>query len=271
MHLTVVLGTDSEVSFDISLNQNSFTEKWIEELKWCLSNCDFNQEEAFSRFLTKEQVESKLLDACNTINKYLKNFIDIEKDFTNQSQTYFNYLHKQFERLSGEFGKPTRLFKIANRELKNAIRNLNFYTHRLEGNSLSEFFYLSFCKDQYRRQKLHEDDYKFFQFTAEKGSLILHYAELGKTYYDVYKDGLEFTYPGLKNLHYYSAETSLISKDYNIEDDLGYIDWLKFHNIDPFDKMQGHGIICLGKVLDLDAAYNKLANNRHIKQIIIKD
>jgi hypothetical protein len=52
MHLTVVLGTHSEVSFDISLNQNSFTEKWVNELRWCLNNCDFNQGETFTTLIS---------------------------------------------------------------------------------------------------------------------------------------------------------------------------------------------------------------------------
>ena len=62
MHLTVVLGgAQGEVSFDISLNHNSFTEKWVNELRWCLSNCDFNQDEAFFRFKNKQSIQNQLL------------------------------------------------------------------------------------------------------------------------------------------------------------------------------------------------------------------
>jgi hypothetical protein len=270
MHLTVVLGTDSEISFDISLNQNSFTKKWIEELKWCLSNCSFNQDEAFSSFISKTEAEQKLLSACYTINKYLKNFIEIRTDLSVQSQDYYNYLHKQFERLSGEYGKPTKLFAIANAELKSAIRDLNFYVHLNESFG-NKSFYISFDKNQYRRFSFEKDDYEFFQFSYEPGSLILHYAELGKNYFDLFKDGLDTNYTGLKNLHYYSGEASLMFSEFSITKDSEYLNWLVVNNIDPFDKTLGHGVICLGKVLELESAYNKIASNKHIKQIIIKD
>jgi len=270
MHLTVVLGTQGEISFDISLNQTSFTEKWVSELRWCLNNCDFNQGEAFTTFNSKHNIQNRLTAACNTINKYLKNFIEIRQNLDEQSQEYFNYLHQKFESLSGEYSKPTRLFAIANQELKSAIRDLNFYVHALESFG-KQSFYISFNKDQYRRCGFSEEDYDYFQFEYEPGSLILHYAELGKNYYDLYKDGLDIDYQGFKNLHYYSGEASLMFSSFSMTENTHYMNWLQQNNIDPFDKSSGHGIICLGKVLDLESTYTKIAGNKHIKQIIIKD
>ena len=120
MRLTVVLGASGEASFDIKLNNNNFVHKWIEELRWCLDNCEFNQQEAFSGLLTLINARQILNNACVTINKYIKGFIDIKPE--EDSQEYFNYLHSKFEQLSGKFGKPTRLFTIANPELKSAIK-----------------------------------------------------------------------------------------------------------------------------------------------------
>jgi hypothetical protein len=270
MHLTVVLGTKGEVSFDISLYQNPFTEKWINELRWCLNNCDFNQDEAFTAFKNKQNIQNRLTAACVTINKYLKNFIEIRQNLDEQPQEYFNYLHQKFESLSGEYNKPTRLFVIANHELKSAIRDLNFYVHAFESYG-KQSFYISFNKDQYRRYGFSEDDYDYFQFECEPGTLILHYAELGKNYFDLYKDGLDISYQGFKNLHYYSGEASLLFSGFSMTKNSQYINWLEKNNIDPFNKSLGHGIICLGKVLDLDTTYTKITDNKHIKQIIIKD
>ncbi len=271
MFLTVVLGTSGEVSIDIALNDNAFTRKWVRELHWCLNNCGIDQQEAFAGFQTRQESADKLISACVVINKYLKNFIEIRCDLLNQPQEYFNYLHQKFEKLSGEFGKPTRLLAVSNLELKSAIRNLNFYIHQTERKNKSNDLYLSFDKNRYRRHPLTEEDYQYFEFNLLPGSLVVHYAELGKDYYDLYKDGLDCNYPGVKNLHYYSGEASLLFTEQNLLNDTNLLEWFKANDIDPYNKKLGHGKILLGQVLDLEESFSKIAQFRHIKEIKIKE
>ena len=273
MKLTVILGASGEASFDILLNNNPFILKWIKELQWCLDNCNFNQSEAFSGLLTLSEASEKLYSACAVINRYLKNFIDLRIDLLDQPQEYFNYLHLKFEQLSGQFGKPTRLFSIANDELKNAIRDLNFYTHRVEKKQAPGIgFYLSFDKNQYRRLPLSHEDYQYFEFDCPKGTLFLHYAELGKEYIDLFEDNLPINYENAKNLHFYSGEAFLMFNDYNdVISNEHYRKWLVDNGIDPFDKFQGHGKIPLGIVENLDSVKVLINNNRFIKRIIIND
>ena len=97
MKLTVLLGASGEASFDISLNDNDFVYKWVKELEWSINHCDFNQQETFLQFYSIELVEQILYNACSTINKYLKNYIDIRSDISKQPQEYFNYLHSIFD------------------------------------------------------------------------------------------------------------------------------------------------------------------------------
>ena len=272
MKLTVVLGAVGEASFDVELNDNPFVRKWVKELQWCLDNCSINQQEAFAGLLTLHEAEQILNNACITINKYLKNFIEIRPDFVSQPQDYFNYLHQKFEQLSGEFGKPTKLFSIANQELKDAIRNLNFYIHRIETKkSINNNLYLSLNKDQYRRHPLAEEDYKYFEFKLPPGTLILHYVELGKDFSNLYEDNLSVTYANFKNLHFYSGEASLILNEFDCFKDNGYVEWLKLNNIDPLDKKLGHGKIPLGKVYNPETVGSLIQQYRHIKNIIIKE
>lgn len=272
MRLTVVLGTSGDVSFDILLNDNAFVRKWTEELRWCLVNCEFNQQEAFAGFMSLNEAEKILEDACIIINKHLKNFIELRDDLSNQPQEYFNYLHSKFEQLSGGFGKSTKLFSIANRELKQAIRNLNSFLHRVETKRpIDNALYISFNKDQYRRWPLEFEDYQFFNFDAPAGTLFLHYAELGKDFVDLYEDGLSLNYRGFKNLHHYSGEASLRFEEYNGLSDKNYISWLTGNGIDPYNKLLGHGKIPLGHVEDLPSALKKLTTYKHIKEILIKE
>lgn len=272
MKLTVLLGSSGEESFDITLYDNSFTQKWVKELRWCLDNCEINQAEAFSGLLSLEESCKILSSSCETINKYLKNFIEIRENILDQPQEYFNYLHSKFEKLSGGFGTPTRLFSLANNELKEAIRNLNFYVHRIESKEPQiPCLYFSFNKDQYRRLKLEENDYNFFEFDLPQGTLYLHYAELGKEFLDLYQDDLPLDYPGLRNLHYYSGEASLIFFPFNLLSDNNYVQWMKSNNIDPWDKKLGHGRIPLGMVEEQEIALEKIKRQKNIFKILIKE
>jgi hypothetical protein len=272
MKLTVLLGASQEASFDITLNDNSFTRKWIKELRWCLDHCDFNQEEAFASFLTLEKSAEILIKSCNTINRYLKNFIEIRSNILEQPQEYFNYLHRIFETLSGDFENPTRLVLLADAELKSAIRTLNFFVHRIETKAENATgLYISFDKNHYRRQSLDFDDYNFCQFKYPKGTLFLHYAELGKEFIDLYEDNLPIDYPGFKNLHYYSGEASISFAEYDPFEDKNYIKWLQDQGIDPYNKILGHGKIPLGILDDLEDAISKINNYRHIDSILIKE
>ena len=170
MRLKVVLGADCQAFFTISLNSNLFVDKWIQELRWCLTNCEFNQDEAFAKFLSLDESSKILTEACYTINCYLKNFIEVRENILDQDQDYFNYLHLKFEELSGQFEKPTRLFTIANQDLKSAIRKLNFFVHRVEKKKkIPHSLYISFNKDQYRRQPLMDEDYQNFEFKSFTG------------------------------------------------------------------------------------------------------
>ena len=272
MKLTVILGANEEASFDIALYDNSFTRKWVDELSWCLDNCEFNQSEAFSSFSTLAESAEILTQSCITINKYLKNFIEVRKDIVDQPQDYFNYLHNKFELLSGNFGKPTKLFTMANRELKNAIRNLNLFVHRIETKRQSiPRFYISFNKDQYRRWPFEHTDYDFFEFKFPAGTLFLHYAEVGKDFIDLYSDNLPLDYAGYKNLHYYSGEALIAEQDYDLFKDEKFKEWLIKQGIDPYDKTLGHGKIPLGKVDNLAMAVDNIAKFKYINKILIKE
>ena len=272
MKLKVVLGTAGEASFDITLYDNLFTHKWVNELSWCLDNCDFNQIEAFASFIPLNEAEQILIQSCRTINKYLKNFIEIRDNIIDQPQEYFNYLHRKFESLSGNFDKPTRLFVIANQELRNAIRNLNFFVHRVETKKQpTSRLYISFNKNQYRRWPFEKDDYDFSKFEFPAGTLFLHYAELGKEFIDLYNDNLSLDYIGFKNLHYYSGEASIATENYNTFKDKKFKEWLINQGIDPYDKKLGHGKIPLGNVDDLEYTIDILAKFKYINKILIKE
>ena len=273
MQLSVVLGSSTpEESFTIALNDNSFVQKWLEEFRWCNQNCSINQQDAFSTLMSQDQAAQVLIESCETINRYLKGFIDIRSDIAQQPQDYYNYLHGIFERLTGTFDQPTRLFTIANTELRTAIRNLNFYVHQVEQQTDPLVnLYINFDKDQYRRIPFAPEDYEFFEFAFPAGTLFLHYAELGKEYYDLYEDRLELDYAASANSHYYSGEASLAARDFDAFEDEGFRQWLIDRNIDPYNKSLAHGKIPLGSVKNIDQVTAMLQKHKHIRRIEIHE
>lgn len=116
-----------------------------------------------------------------------------------------------------------------------------------------------------------QEDYENFQFSFPKGTLYLHYVELGKEFYDLYKDNLPVNYAGLKNLHYYSGEASLSFEDYGAFADKEYLKWLQSNGIDLYNKLLGHGKIPLGTVDDIGDAKSKIEQHRHIHSILFKE
>ena len=219
MKLTVFLGQDCSDSFDIGLIDNKFTNKWLDELSWCLENCEFDHNECFVDFLSVEKRQQKLLECIEIINNYLKkiykrNFIDVPKEIDWFDQEFFNYLHLKFESLSGNYGDQTKLFQVAPEHVKQAIRDLNFFVHALETgedkiNFVESIFKIAFHKNQYRRFPLELEDYFYFSHDRETNGLYLSYVELGKTLIEIYEENLPLDYKNLKNLHFYSGECFL--------------------------------------------------------------
>lgn len=272
MKLVIVLGASSEASFSISLNDNDFVRKWIKELHWCLDNCQFVQHEIFPAIVDINGAAEIVSKSCSVINKYLKGYIDIRDNIGKQPQEYLNYLHSMFENLSGEFGKPTRLFSVANPELKAAIRNLNFFVHRIEQyRGEVPQLYISFNKDQYRRCPLEPSDYQYYDFSFPAGTLFVHYAELGKEFVDLYQDGLPLDYSGFKNLHYYSGEAWLNFEDMDMFADTNYVKWLNSNGFDPLDKTLGHGRIPLGTVDNIADAKALIQQHRFLKEVKVEE
>jgi hypothetical protein len=256
----------------VDLYRNDFVSRWARLFDQTAAQCAINQSESFSCNLTEAQTQERLIASIDAINRFLKRvFIDRPDQINWEDQDWYNYLHVKFEQLSGEFGSPTRLFAIAPETIKEAIRNLNFYVHRLEVRPYGRMpWYISFDKNCYARLPLETKDYDLFQNSIQSGQAFIHYAELGKTTIDLYENNLPTDYAGLKNLHYYSAEILLHlgSDDIELFTD-GFRQWAGQNRIDITDKKQGIGIIPIGHVIDVDKARQIVYNGSSITNLRI--
>ena len=131
-----------------------------------------------------------------------------------------NLLHRYFEDLQGQTWNISPYYTLADHETKYAIRQLNNLCHELEG------YVNAYRKSKYEpewmrpsqittflnapRDLLTDDDLKTFQengYTRELGGVYLHWSQIGKTLYEVWRDDdHEVGADGITHQRYFSGE-----------------------------------------------------------------
>jgi hypothetical protein len=160
----ITISFDQAPDLHIQLDQNAFVFKWASLLQEELQTKEILQLDTFSFFITEQESRQHLLEAINTVNKFLKTvFIDIPTDSDFKNPDYYNYLHLQFEKLAGsDWSNPTKLMLLAPPAVKLAVRHINRFCHRLEQQPYKIEPVLRIEFDSSRREPLAEEDYKFF-------------------------------------------------------------------------------------------------------------
>jgi hypothetical protein len=265
---------DDVPSFEINLYDNSVAREWKKLINSIHvgDGEDIDHRRSFYNLNSKEEIKNDLLNAIEKINTFFKKeFIVIPKNIDWNDQKIYNDLHIYFEKLSGNFNNPTKLIKIAPKNIKESIRDLNYCVHALENFSdiKQDNIKIQWTKSRIvtPRIPLKEEEYNLIKFERIAKEVYLDYNELGKNYIDLWRDNLDISYNSLKNNHYIGADffISLKNQKNIFHDD--FIQWIKTHNIDPYEKKHGIGLIAIGKA--------KIINIKHLtknsKVTIIKE
>ena len=214
-----------------------------------------------------------------------------------------NKLHRHFEELQGTAWTLSPYYKIADNKTKYAIRQLNNLCHEIEG--WVEAYRKSIVDPEWLRPSqittflnaprydLHEEDYELFKqnrYNRELGGVYLHWSQIGKTLYEVFRDEDgrkldEATCSTINHQKYYSGEFDIewgqtINEDtfsWKKEEMNDFRSWLKLNDFDWEDPKLSLGYIKLGQV-DLKRSfgtenfleiYKQLSNNLNITKIEI--
>jgi len=185
-----------------------------------------------------------------------------------------NRLHRYFEDLQGETWNISRYYKLADYNTKWAIRQLNDLSHELES------WVLSNRKKTYEpewqrpsqittflnapRQDLREEDYDLFlktRYDRELGGVYLHWAQVGKTQFEVFRDenGADIdaaTCSAINSLKFYSGEFDIEwGRDINEQnhpwhskEQQQFREWLARNGMDYNDPKLSLGYIKIGQV-----------------------
>ena len=209
-----------------------------------------------------------------------------------------NLLHRYFEELQGTAWQLSPYYKQADAQTKYAIRQLNNLCHEIE--SWVEAFRKQAFEPEWMRPSqittflnaprydLQEEDYELFKknrYSRELGGVYLHWSQVGKTLYEVFRDEGEKTLDdatcsAINHQKYYSGEFDIEWGETITEDNLfkakemtRYRKWLSDNGYDWNDPKLSLGYIKIGQV-DLQGktflqTYDLMKDNLDIKSIQI--
>ncbi len=215
-----------------------------------------------------------------------------------------NLLHRYFEELQGTAWKLSEYYLQADHETKYAIRQLNNICHEIE--SWVEAYRKKHIEPEWIRPSqittflnaprydLHEEDYQLFKqnrYDRELGGVYLHWSQVGKTLYEVYRDEhapkmTQALCSAINHQKYYSGEFDIEWGDtitenthgFKKEEMEGYRAWLKDNRYDWEDPKLSLGYIKLGEI-DLETSfqnspftgiYEEMKDNLNIKNITVQ-
>ena len=207
-----------------------------------------------------------------------------------------NLLHRYFEELQGTAWEISEYYTQANTETKYAIRQLNNICHEIESWVLS--YRKSIVEPEWvrpsqittflnaPRHDLHQEDFELFKqnrYDREMGGVYLHWSQVGKTLYEVFRDEhapkmTDALCSEINHQKYYSGEFDIEWGDtitekthkFKKQEMDEYRAWLKLNNYDWEDPKLSLGYIKIGQV-DLQRTFGSSATFKEIYDTMSKN
>jgi hypothetical protein len=207
-----------------------------------------------------------------------------------------NLLHRYFEELQGTAWNISKYYKQADIKTKYAIRQLNNICHEIESWVLSHRKSIvdpnwirpsqitTFLNAP--RKELHDEDFELFKqnrYNRELGGVYLHWSQVGKTLYEVFRDEhapkmTDTLCSEINHQKYYSGEfdiewgqTITGDKDKFKKQEMDeYRAWLKDNGYDWEDPKLSLGYIKIGQV-DMQRTFGSSATFKEIYEIMSKN
>jgi hypothetical protein len=234
---------------------------------------------------TLEYICEELNQACTQINQFFGNEYYIDEVYTPQlmrdavtldpDQTVMNLLHNRFEHLQGTVWGLSEYYRRADYETKFAIRQLNNLCHEAESLMLSqrkkatlpEWVRPSQITTFLNCPRLEFPDeckqsYNPSMYVRKFGEVYLHWTQIGKTLFEVYRDeqGVDIngaTCDAVTHLRYYSGEFDIEwAQDvcfngphpWHTRELEGFRAWLERNGFEANDAQYNYGYHPIGQV-----------------------
>ena len=232
----------------------------------------------------------ELFWAKNEINNFFRGEYEIEENYfpntlrpdgINPNQDLMNRLHNHFEILQGTVWGLSDWYKRADYTTKFAIRQLNNLCHEAESLMLSQrkkatqpewirpsqiTTFLNCPRHEF--PAIHKNTFEEHRFDRKFGEVYLHWTQIGKTLYEVYRDegGVDIdkaTCDAITHLRYYSGEFDVewaqdVIYDgphpWHTREMAGFREWLGRNGFDVDDAQYNYGYHSVGQV-DLQTSF----------------
>ena len=207
-----------------------------------------------------------------------------------------NTLHRHFEELQGTAWKLSEFYKQGDLQTKYAIRQLNNICHEIESwvnADRKKAFEPEWMRPSQittflnaPRYELHDEDFQLFKqnrYDRELGGIYLHWSQVGKTLYEVFKDEhapkmTEALCSEINHQKYYSGEFDVEwgqtiteeKHDFKKEEMDEYRLWLKENGYDWENPKLSLGYIKLGQI-DLQRTFGTDATIHDIHSTMNKN
>ena len=204
-----------------------------------------------------------------------------------------NLLHRHFEELQGSAWQLSDYYKQADHETKYAIRQLNNICHEIESwvnSDRKNAFEPEWMRPSQvttflnaPRYDLHEEDFELFKqnrYARELGGVYLHWSQVGKTLYEVFRDEeapmmTDAMCSEINHQKYYSGEfdiewgQTITEETHNFkkEEMDEYRRWLKNNGYDWEDSKLSLGYIKIGQI-DIQRTFGTNASIQDVHQIM---
>ncbi len=204
-----------------------------------------------------------------------------------------NLLHRYFEELQGTAWQLSEFYKQSDLETKYAIRQLNNICHEIEGWVMADRDKIvdpewmrpsqitTFLNAP--RHDLHEEDLQLFKenrYDRELGGVYLHWSQVGKTLYEVFRDEhapkmTDALCSEINHQKYYSGEFDVEwgqtiteeQHDFKKQEMNDYRKWLEANGYDWEDSKLRLGYIKIGQV-DLQRTFGTDASIHKIHTVM---
>lgn len=168
------------------------------------------------------------------------------------SQGFLNVMHHHFEILRGTVWQESDYYLNSSPSVCSAVCGINHLVHEMEAwdrapggfsGIFTEFFGSA-------RNKLPKESVKDFSMDTDFGDLVLHYCQIGKTWWEVFNDGdLEIFEPAIQPLETVSGEFDVFWGSFRMDEELKskFDIFLKNNGKDAKDAELRLGYVCVAK------------------------
>ena len=291
------LDKQDQIAYIIDVNDTPMANNWYTALQDILRQNKYLEKNfCFLGFPDSARNLDFICDELNWARNQINSFFDKDDYYIDEvytpyfmrdietltpNQSAMNLLHNRFEHLQGTVENLSDWYKRADYQTKFAIRQLNNLCHEAESLMLSqrkqrelpEWVRPSQITTFLNVQRLEfptelKTTFDETRFDRKFGEVYLHWSQIGKTLYEVYRDeqGVDIddaTCDAITHLHLYSGEFDIEwAQDvvfngphpWHTKEMSGFREWLVRNGFDPLDTKYNYGYHPVGQV-DLQTSF----------------